>query len=105
MTNKSAVVIRFEAANGKEKQAEKFLESSKEIVAEEPGTMLWNVARITPRTFSVFGVFDSERSRQQHLDGEFPKLLSKSTELFSIHPVIEKADVIAQKIGEPEHVH
>jgi len=103
--NKTAIVIRLEAAEGKEKQAQQFLENSKDIVSEEPGTLSWNVAKLPQRAFSVLGVFVNDKARQQHLDGEFPKQLKKSLELFTVHPVIEKADVIVEKVGEPEHAH
>jgi quinol monooxygenase YgiN len=101
---KSAVFVRLEAKPGKEKEVEQFLKSGLAIVQGEMGTVTWYAVKLGPTSYGIFDTFADEAGRQAHLSGEVAKALTaKATELFTKTPTIEKADILASKMAEPEH--
>ena len=101
---KSAVFVRLEAKPGKEKEVEQFLKSGLAIVQGEMGTVTWYAVKLGPTSYGIFDTFADEAGRQAHLSGEVAKALTaKATELFTKAPTIEKADILASKMAEPEH--
>ena len=105
MTNE-ALFVRLEAKPGKEKDVEQFLRSGLQLVNREHDTISWYAIRLGPSTFGIFDTFPDEKGRQAHLNGEVAKALTaRSSELFSKQPSIEKADILAAKMPEMEHMH
>jgi hypothetical protein len=103
---KSALFVRLEARPGKEKEVEQFLKSGLSVVQGEPATISWYAVKMGPSVYGIFDTFPDDAGRQAHLTGEVAKALnSRATELFMKAPTIEKADILASKLPEPEHVH
>ena len=94
-----ALVVRLEAKPGKEADVESFLKSGLPIVQQEPGTTAWFAIRLGPSTFGIFDAFPNDAGRDAHLAGGVASaLMAKADELLSAPPVIEKVDVLAQKL-------
>ena len=94
-----ALFVRLEAKPGKEKAVESFLRGGLQLVQQEPATIAWFALRLGPSTFGIFDAFPDESGRQAHLSGQVAAaLMARSSELFSIPPVIEKVDVLAAKL-------
>jgi quinol monooxygenase YgiN len=94
-----ALFVRLEAKPGKEKDVENFLRGGLQLVQQEPATTAWFALRLGPSTFGIFDAFPDETGRQAHLSGQVAAaLMARSSELFSIPPVIEKVDVLASKL-------
>jgi quinol monooxygenase YgiN len=91
--------VRMEAKPGKEPDVQRFLESGRGLVDEEPDTVAWFAARLGPSTFAIFDVFPDDAGRQAHLNGKVAAaLMEQAGELFSEPPSIEPADVLAVKL-------
>jgi len=105
MTNE-ALFVRLEAKPGKEKDVEQFLRSGLQLVNREHDTISWYALRLGPSTFGIFDTFPDDKGRQAHLNGEVARaLMSRSSELFSKQPSIEKADILVAKMPEMEHMN
>ncbi|WP_035600556.1 antibiotic biosynthesis monooxygenase [Haloferula sp. BvORR071] len=98
---KVALFVRLEAKPGKEEDVETFLKGGLPLVMDEPATTAWFGIRLGPSTFGIFDAFPDDTGRQAHLSGKVAAaLMSKTEELFSSPPVIEKIDVLAAKLPE-----
>lgn len=98
-----ALLVRLEAKRGKEAEVERFLNDGHRIVQEEPGTIAWFGIRMGPSTFGIFDVFEDEPGRQAHLSGRVGQALTaKAAELFAEAPSVERIDVLASKVPEPQ---
>jgi quinol monooxygenase YgiN len=94
-----ALLVRFEAKPGKEKNVERFLRSALALVEQEPGTATWFALRLGPSSFGIFDAFSDESDRQAHLAGPVAAaLIAKAPELFAESPVIEAVEVLAAKL-------
>jgi quinol monooxygenase YgiN len=95
----TALFVRLEAKQGKEKDVEEFLRGGLAVVLQEPATTAWFAIRLGPSTFGIFDAFPDEAGRQAHLTGQVAAALrAKAPELLSQPPVIEKVDVLAAKL-------
>ena len=66
---------------------------------EEPATIAWFAIRLGPSTFGIFDAFPDEAGRQAHLSGRVAAaLMAKASELLAQPPVIEKVEVLADKL-------
>jgi quinol monooxygenase YgiN len=93
--------VRLEAKPGKEADVERFIKSGLQLVLDEPATTAWFGIRLGPSTFGIFDVFPDEQGRQAHLSGKVAAALTaKAPELFAKPPVIERVDVLADKLPE-----
>lgn len=93
-----ALVVRLEAKPGKEAEVRDFLISGLPLVEGEPGTPVWFALSLGNSTFGIFDAFPSDADRTAHLTGQLAALLmEKAADLFTGAPVIEQADVLAQK--------
>src|SRR3954471_19226471 len=102
MTN-LALLVRLEAKKGKETEVENFLRGGLSIVENEPATISWYALKLGPSTFGIFDTFPDEEGRQAHLTGEVAKaLMAKAADLLAEPPSIEKVEVLAAKMPEPE---
>ncbi|MBA3260523.1 MAG: antibiotic biosynthesis monooxygenase [Gemmatimonadales bacterium] len=98
-----ALLLRLEAKRGKEAEVEQFLNDGLPIVQEEAATVAWFGIRMGPSTFGIFDVFPDEAGRQAHLSGRVAQALTeKASELFAEPPAIERIDVLASKLPEPQ---
>ena len=93
--------VRLEAKPGKEFEVEKLLKDSLPLAQQEAGTTAWFGIRLGPSTFGIFDVFPDEKGREAHLSGPIAAaLMAKAPELLAKAPVIEKVDVLADKLPE-----
>lgn len=91
--------VRLEAKPGREDDVEAFLIGARDLVNAELGTTAWFAARLGPRTFAIFDVFEREDGRDVHLRGAVASALGeKAADLFAEAPAIEKLDVLASKL-------
>lgn len=96
---KFGLFVRLEAKTGKENEVAQFLRSALPLVQAEPGTIAWYAIRLGPSTFGIFDTFKEESGRQAHLTGKVAEaLFAKAADLFSQTPVVEKLDVLAEKL-------
>ena len=103
MTN-AALFVRLEAKPGKERDVEQLLRSGLQMVENEPDTISWHAIRMGYSVFGIFDTFPDDAAMQAHLTGELAKtLMAKASQLLVHPPTIEKADVLAVKLPEPEH--
>ena len=68
------------------------------MVEDEPGTTTWFAVRFGVTTFGIFDTFDDEVGRQAHLTGKVAAALKENEHLFEEPPLLETADVVAQKL-------
>jgi quinol monooxygenase YgiN len=98
---KVGLLVRLEAKEGKEAEVESFLQGALPVVQEESGTAVWFAIRLGPTTFGIFDAFADDAWRQAHLAGRVAaSLMSKASELFASPPVIEKIDILAEKLPQ-----
>ena len=91
-----ALLVRLEAAAGKETELADFLKSALPLVEDEPGTIHWFGLQLGPSTFGIFDTFEADEDRQAHLAGKVAAaLISRAPELLAKQPVIEPVDLLA----------
>ncbi|MDQ2764763.1 MAG: antibiotic biosynthesis monooxygenase [Pseudomonadota bacterium] len=96
---KLTLLVRLDAKPGKEADVEAFLSVGRSIVMEEAGTVAWYALRLGPRSFGIFDTFNDEAGREAHLAGRVAAaLMAKAPELLATAPVIEKVEIIAEKL-------
>ncbi|MGZ3745087.1 MAG: putative quinol monooxygenase [Pseudobdellovibrionaceae bacterium] len=94
-----ALLMRLEAKPGKEGEVEEFLRNGRALVEEEPGTTAWFALRLGQREFGIFDAFPDESGRRAHLAGKVAEsLFAKDLDLLAKEPVIEKIEVLADKL-------
>lgn len=89
--------VRLEAAQGREQELADFLVNAQQLVAQEPGTIVWYALRFGPSTFGIFDAFEDEDGRQAHLSGAVAQGLQDHADLFATPPSLEQVDVLASK--------
>lgn len=93
------LLVRLEAKAGKESEVEEFLKGGLAIVEEEPETTVWFAIRMGQSTFGIFDAFPTDAGRQAHLTGRVAAaLMAKASDLLAQPPVIERVDVLAEKL-------
>jgi hypothetical protein len=91
-------LVTLEAKLGRENDVAEFLVHAKDLVDDEPGTLIWFGFRSGPTSFGIFDAFKTEDDRQVHLQGKVrEELEARAEELFSVPPVITPVDVLACK--------
>lgn len=99
MMSTVGLFVSLEAKPGKEREVADFLQSGLSIVQDEPATLTWYAVRIGPTTFGIFDTFPDDAGRQAHLAGRVAAALkARAEELFARPPVIERIDILAEKI-------
>jgi quinol monooxygenase YgiN len=94
---KVGLLVRLEAAPGREEDVATFLRNGLDLVLQEPGTTVWYALRFGPSTFGIFDAFDGEDGREAHLNGAVAQGLGENADLFAEPPAIEQVDVLASK--------
>jgi quinol monooxygenase YgiN len=98
---KYGLYVRLEAKPGKETEVENFIKGALPLVEDEPGTTAWFGIRMGPSTFGIFDVFPDEKGREAHLAGRVAAaLMAKTPDLLVKAPVIEKIDILADKLPQ-----
>jgi len=93
------LLVRLEVKPGKDAKVEAFLLSALPMVRQEAGTTAWFAIRFGRSEYGIFDVFPDEAARQAHLTGPVAKALqAQAGELFAESPVIQKLDVLAEKL-------
>lgn len=92
-----ALYVGMEAAPGKESAVADFLRQGRELVEQEPGTIVWYAIQMGPSSFAIFDAFEDEAGREAHLNGKVAQALNDNADLFAKPPTIEKLDVLASK--------
>jgi len=88
----------LEAKQGRGPELGAFLDSGRAIAAAEPGTVTWYAFKISDTRFGIFDTFETEDSRQAHLNGDIPKALAEvGGDLLAQDPDIRIVDVLAVK--------
>lgn len=88
----------LQAQPGKGSEVARFLESGREIVEREEGTVTWYAFKVDETTYGIFDTFESEEARQAHLDGEIPKALAQvGPDLLAAEPDIRAVEILAAK--------
>lgn len=97
--NKGLLVI-MKAKVGKSKAIEAFLDSGRQLVADEPGTLSWYALKLDDTTYAIFDTFAANMGRDAHLKGKVAEaLMEKATvnlENFKTSD-IQKIDILAVK--------
>ncbi len=99
MKTKTALFVRLKAKPGKEADVARFLAGAVPLVQAETGTLAWFALQFGPGDFAICDAFPDEAGRNAHLNGKVAAaLMAKAPELLASTPVIEKADVLADKL-------
>ena len=98
--NRYALLIRLEAKPGKVEEAERLLRAALADIEKEHSTTVWYALRFGPSSFGIFDAFPDQEERNLHLAGEAASsLFDKAGELFERPPIIERLEVLAEKIS------
>lgn len=92
------LLVRLEAAPGKDAEVEALLRATVAMLRDEPGTTAWYAVRFGRSEYGVFDAFHDEADRQAHLHGSVGKSLMDSQALFTAPPTIEKVRILASKL-------
>jgi len=93
------LIVRLEAAAGKEEELASFLTDALPLVEGEPQTVAWFALRTGASSFAIVDAFPDEAGRQAHLDGAVAAALTeKANALLAQQPQIESVDVLAAKL-------
>lgn len=96
---KLALYVQLEAKPGKEAELAAFLAGAAPLVEAEAGTVAWFAMRMGPTSFGIFDVFDDEQAREAHLAGAVAKaLMARASELLFDAPMIDKIEILADKL-------
>jgi quinol monooxygenase YgiN len=99
---KVGLLVRLEAKPGKEADVAALLEGALPLANAEDATIVWFGVRTGPSSFAIFDAFADESGREAHLAGPIAAaLMAKAPELLAAPPAIERADVLAAKLGGP----
>lgn len=99
MTSKvtKALLVRFEAIEGKGDEVVAFLDQGLGLTQEEPATARWFGLRFGPTSFGIFDAFPDEEGRRAHLAGPVAEALMENVGRLFQAPSIEEVDVLAEK--------
>lgn len=97
----TGLMVRLEAATGKEEELVSFLVDALPLVEDELETVAWFAIRMGDSTFAIVDFFPDEAGRQAHLEGPVAAALSeRASELLAESPTLEHVDVLAAKLPE-----
>jgi quinol monooxygenase YgiN len=95
---KVGILARLVAKPGKEEEVAKFLADALPLAEDEGATVFWFAIRVSNNEFGIFDAFPDDAGRMAHLNGPIASaLMSKSAELLSEDPRIERVEVLASK--------
>ena len=94
------LLLRLEAAPGRENNIQRLLGGAISMVNEEPKAMTWFGVRFGPSTFGIFDVLPDVVGREAHLSGGVAQASQHDAALSADPPGIQRIDVIASKLPE-----
>jgi quinol monooxygenase YgiN len=95
--------VTLQAKAGKEEDVATFLHGALPIVQQEDQTLAWFALRLGSSRFAIFDTFADDAGRDAHLAGEVAAaLMAHADELLAEAPVIQRVDVIANKLPAPQ---
>ncbi|MGH8075893.1 MAG: putative quinol monooxygenase, partial [Lysobacter sp.] len=89
------LLVRLEAAPGKDADVEALLRTTVALLRDEPGTTAWYAVRFGRSEYGVVIAFHDEADRQIHLHGHVAMALMDSEQLFVGPPSTEKVRILA----------
>lgn len=92
------LLVRLEAAPGKDADVEALLRGLVALLRDEPGTTAWYAVKFGRSEYGMFDAFHGEADRQEHLHGSVVQSLMESESLLLAPPTIEKIRVLASKL-------
>src|SRR6478735_3547145 len=93
------LLVRFDAAHGKDERVTALLRDAGGLVQDEPGTLAWYGLRFGRHEFGIFDVFPDKGARFSHLAGHVPRELAKhATRLLGGMPDMHMLDVVAERV-------
>jgi quinol monooxygenase YgiN len=92
-----ALLVRFEAIEGKGDEVAAFLDQGLALTREEPATARWFGLRFGRTSFGIFDAFPDEEGRRAHLAGPVAEALMANVGRLFEAPTIEEVDVLAEK--------
>src|SRR5262245_16149521 len=96
---KSGLLVRLEAAPGKETDVERLLTGTLARVQREAGTRVWMAIRLGPSSFAVINAFPDATARNAHLAGEVASRLKEGAAgLLASPPQLDEFEVLASKL-------
>jgi len=103
-TDTKGLLLTFKAKAGHERDVERFLLESRELVENERRTTAWFAIRTERGEYGIFDVFPRNEDRFIHLVGQVPRELAKhALTLLGSMPEVEMVNVHAEKIGSVAH--
>jgi quinol monooxygenase YgiN len=91
--------VPMKAKPGQETEVERFLESGRAMVDEEPDTTAWFAVRMGEGEYAIVDFFRDAEGRRAHVTGAVAEaLMMRAPELFDGAPDIMEVDVIAAKL-------
>jgi quinol monooxygenase YgiN len=98
MAGTLGLVAFLKAQAGKGNDVAAFLQSGREIVEREAGTVTWYAFKVDDTTYGIFDTFETEDAREAHLNGEIPQALGKvGPNLLAADPDIRRVEILAVK--------
>jgi quinol monooxygenase YgiN len=98
MAGTLGLVAFLKAQAGKGNDVAAFLQSGREIVEREAGTVTWYAFKVDDTTYGIFDTFETEDAREAHLNGEIPQALGKvGPDLLAADPDIRRVEILAVK--------
>jgi quinol monooxygenase YgiN len=95
----TGLVIRLQAAPGRDAEVRKFLDDVIPLVNDEPGTTALLAVQFGPSEYGIINAFNDQRGLQEHFAGHAAALLSaQAAQLFAAPPAIEQITILGSKL-------
>jgi quinol monooxygenase YgiN len=97
ITVQPGLLVRFDAAHGKEANVNALLREAVDLVQDEPGTLAWYGLRFGRHEFGIFDAFADEAAREAHVEGPIADALLDARPALDGFPSFDKLRVLAHK--------
>ena len=91
------LLVRFDAAHGKDDSVAALLRDAVSLVQGEPGTLAWYGLRFGRHEFGIFDAFTDEAAREAHVEGPIADALLEARPALDGFPSFDKVRVLASK--------
>jgi quinol monooxygenase YgiN len=92
------LIARIDAKLGRGDDVARLLQQARDVVMEEPGTTAWFAVQFGRDEFGIVDAFPDQAAREEHLAGGVVRALGKNAALMDEEPVIEKVEILADKL-------
>ncbi len=99
-TQKKGLLVIMNAQAGKSEAVEDFLQTGKQLVADEPETLAWYAFKLGDTTYAIFDTFANDSGREAHLTGKVAAALMENAPIMLTDfkaTAIKKVDILASK--------